>query len=1175
MSSTAVIHTFQDRVRRATAKHVQIQEKAQQSSLPRLIQIVELLRLQQVAENTESNATLHTSILVDLPATQRSEIAFPKTDRVLFANNYDSPFDFDGPQRRLMRKYCNIWDDFFSGEIYLSWREGRAWELCCYGVQGCGKSTLAAAIVADLKQFYDKNAIIVSLFLDVCSKQGFKIYQTPKLDPISALRYNILRQIKVFKSASPQHTPPLDAEQDVVVKGRTLLDQLDLEFKSLSLEDPSFQAFFIVDGLDRCPREIATAYLKEIARLGGRVLTTREHVVSRSSQKYCDVDGCDSKWVWIHYHCQGCGPDIDFDICWTCYKEGYTCENHGAQFTENYKYISQPLTNLNHSGISKYIQWEIERELSSSSVLREMMESEGFMERFTDAIAAKAGGALIIARIYMNYLIQKQRPNDLLETLTHVFEPEAAYFASLMSRINQQHARDRTLALVSIQIISSACSESMRGHITYPELVAALQLRLPSNANIESAEELCRICQSMVGVAGDDEIVKPFHQDLEIYLYEECTKCFLGVEVDMASLCLASIRLAIPYVNLSPTEENGVKECFERDPFLAYAVQSLGCHLSKTPSTEAWQTAVELLTDERDLNSYLLLACLSPKQTAPAFILWPGSSPLHFLAFYGLTEGLKYLQDSIAGILNALDPVYGRTPLFVAIERRQDDFLAELLELGADTRILNGSKASALYEATGCIDSNAFDLLMQKDAWRGFENTLGQLMVRAADLQQPQRLHQLVTLANAHVEKLDDEWHTVLIRCVHATNEECISCLVQCLDLQWDRPNDSGENILHVAAKSSLGALKKMLTATPESVRLSMLDSRVLSSGKTTLMLAVENLGGDSVEAVRFLSQAGADLEIPDDNGRRLSHYASRIDNKGTLLDFLYEQEVNFEHVDGNGWTPLHVACCCGSAVAAHKLLDYGVRKDIEDCAGNTPAMVAKYYGELENLNADELLTYDLPKLRDTTPEQPLWSLVLTQVDGIDPGVLQKPDAAIRATDVYNGNTALHYAAVWDKFETTSLLLEDGRIDINARNADGHTALSLYCRRDSDPDPEMVDLLLTHGADCDLVIDSEKDPLQAVAERKLWDAALTIMGHRKTPPPPELDLRILLNEAVKHGRRDSIEKLLELGANVLHHDEDGRLPVQAAEDFQPGSDIVSLLQEYQFSTLSRLCTAVH
>lgn len=1176
MSSTTVIHSFQDRVRRAYAQNVQTQERTQTSSLPRLLNIVELLRLQQLAENAKVKPKSRPSTPARLLAKQKLEPAYSGTNRV-FAKDYISPFDFSRPQRRLMRKYCSIWDDFFSDEVYICWREGRSWELCCYGEPGCGKSTLAAAIVADLEQVYDDgSAMVVPLFLDERTGQRFKIYQTPDLDPVSALRYNILRQINNFKSERGQTlrtTSSSEAEQNANVSVRTVLDQLDHEMQSLFLGKPEFQVFFIVDGLDRCPREITSAYLKEISRLGGRILTTREQPVEQGDHRYCDVEGCESGWVWIYYQCQGCGPNAGFDICWTCYKGGFKCHDHGAQFRESYERVGRSLSALCRDGISKYIQWEIQRELSSTPAGKEMIETRDFMEKLTDLVTKKAAGVLVIARIYMDYLVQKQSPNELLETLSHVFKPEALYFGKLMYRIDQQPTRDRTLALVSAQIISMAYAESTRQHITYSELVAALQFQVPTEAPIESVEELCRICQCIIAVSADDGSVIPFHEDLAIYLYEECSKSFLGLEVDMASLCLVSIRLALPHVNYSSAGVNGVKECFERDPFLAYALQSWGYHLRKKPTTEMLKKAIELLTDERDLNSYLLLACLSPNQATPAFNLWPGSTSLHVLAFFGLTDGLILLQGRIHTLKDVQDPVDGKTPLIVAIEQQNYDFVAQLLDLGADTGVLPKDQNSALYSAIGLEDSQVFDALMRYDAWRGIEHSFGRLMVRAAECQQPQILRQLISLSIAHIQKLDEEWHTVLIRCVQSTSEECITCVVQCPDMQWDRRNDEGENILHVAARSNLFVLSKVLTATPKDLQLSMINARVESSGKTVVMLATESLGDNYLEAVRLLVEAGADLKIADNVGRQLAHYAARLDDTGDFLDFLFQQKVNLECKDCNGWTPLHIACCFGSTEAVRKLLECGVKEDVEDCSGHTAPMVAELYGRLEELNATETLVCDPRMAQATDLDRPFWSLVCTKDDAVDIEVSEKPNKTLLATETYHGNTALHCAAGADHIEIVRLLLEDGRIDINAKNLDGHTALSLHCKRYEGPNPTMIEMLLSKGADCDLVIDPAKDPLQAAMEWESWDAALLIMDHRKTPPTADLDLQALLNEAIKGGRRSSIEKLLSLGANVLQHDRDGRLPAQTAEDCQD-SDIRSMLENYQFATLTRLCPEV-
>lgn len=159
------------------------------------------------------------------------------------------------------------------------------------------------------------------------------------------------------------------------------------------------------------------------------------------------------------------------------------------------------------------------------------------------------------------------------------------------------------------------------------------------------------------------------------------------------------------------------------------------------------------------------------------------------------------------------------------------------------------------------------------------------------------------------------------------------------------------------------------------------------------------------------------------------------------------------------------------------------------------------------------------------------------------------------------GNTPLHIAALHNQVEIAALLLANGA-DVNARNnpdarevtaamyyhktAYGETPLALALL--SFHHKEMVELLLTHGADPNAFVHIQVTPLHRAVERDLLYDVELLLANGADPDVINLSGSTSVQWAVMHGQTRILELLLDNGANPNPRDGAGHTPMYWAEN---------------------------
>lgn len=107
------------------------------------------------------------------------------------------------------------------------------------------------------------------------------------------------------------------------------------------------------------------------------------------------------------------------------------------------------------------------------------------------------------------------------------------------------------------------------------------------------------------------------------------------------------------------------------------------------------------------------------------------------------------------------------------------------------------------------------------------------------------------------------------------------------------------------------------------------------------------------VEIMDFLIKNGADLNMKDESGWSLLHYAARRNN-GKALAVLLKAGANVNIKNNEGETPLHIASQGKRFSAVRVLLKHGADVDIVDNKGLTPIKRAEHPTTLALLSSDQ-----------------------------------------------------------------------------------------------------------------------------------------------------------------------------------------------------------------------------
>ncbi len=395
--------------------------------------------------------------------------------------------------------------------------------------------------------------------------------------------------------------------------------------------------------------------------------------------------------------------------------------------------------------------------------------------------------------------------------------------------------------------------------------------------------------------------------------------------------------------------------------------------------------------------------------------------------------------------VNAMDRVFGVTPLASAALLGQLQTVELLIKKGADVNRKNRDGATALHAAAFLGHPDLVQLLIDNGADVNAENYEGETPLNVATV----------------------DWETT----------EYIVGMLQ-IDIDEDR------------VKSGRARVVKLLNQ--HGAHLGKGEAN--SSGDELCEAAA---AGD-IEAVKAQMIKGADPNARDNEIGATPLTWATLFNRVEVAEFLIQKGANVNAKNRDGATPLHAAAFLGHADIAALLIKKGADVSARNDKGESPLDVSRVDWEITRLIASWLdieldqnevnagRTAVVEMLRQHSPE-PGASDTLRLGDDICSAVrrgniesvksLLAKGADPNAGDTEFGVNPLSWAAMLGKTEIAEFLIQKGA-DVNARNRDGGTALHGAAFLGH---ADIAKLLIREGADVNAANDKGETSLYVLA----------------------------------------------------------------------------------------------
>ena len=472
----------------------------------------------------------------------------------------------------------------------------------------------------------------------------------------------------------------------------------------------------------------------------------------------------------------------------------------------------------------------------------------------------------------------------------------------------------------------------------------------------------------------------------------------------------------------------------------------------------------------------------------------------------------------------------GKSPLVTAVENGDLDSVKVLLKYTPNTDVRKGlslSAANGYTDILRCFIENGADI----NACGTYHNCTPLML--AIENGHANAVNVLLQYG-ANVALTDDSGFTALhYACEYNGSPEVLSFLIS--------------NGADVDARSSYNPV---FSVPSENGYADMKAARVRTvntssdNGVTPLMIAARE---SHLNVVTFLVREGADVSLPDYDGRTAVHCAvGSSDNSCEILSCLIENgaDINKRRMDNQ--TPLMVAVEKGLVSVATFLIEHGADVDLQNENGNTALHYALYGSDV----SCEILSCLIGSGAD--------------VNGVN---------KVK-------HTPLMIAAKRGHLNALTLLIKHGAHDVDLRDSDGYTALH-YAVYGSDISCEILSSLIGIGADVNARTNNRDTPLMIAAKKGHVNAVTSLVkcganvDLQDKDGQTALDLALYGSDvsseilscligsgadvnartnnrgtplmiAAENGHINAVTSLVKCGANVDLQDEDGQTALHYA-----------------------------
>lgn len=499
--------------------------------------------------------------------------------------------------------------------------------------------------------------------------------------------------------------------------------------------------------------------------------------------------------------------------------------------------------------------------------------------------------------------------------------------------------------------------------------------------------------------------------------------------------------------------------------------------------------------------------------------------------------------------------------ILAAAQGGKEASLRMLLERGVDVNLKGVNNETALHIAARNGSLACLKLLLEHGAAPNAVMTNGVTPAHLAARFSGLGALEVLEAKGADLLALDNEGRSTLSYAAETNKNDVTEWLAQ-KGVSWDP--------VSAAQSNKLDVLEAKRVALPVG---QTLFSDTNATGRTLLHDAVKR--GDKAR-VQYLLDNGAVLEARDKYDRTALHWAASR-GQTEIATLLLERGAEINPPDGlDSWTPLHIALHFERSEIVKLLLEKNPVLNAGSVTGATPLHIAAKSGHLEfvtlllNAGADANLT---DKYGNLPLHHALEALASQKGDEFFEGLSRRERPEVEF-DGYSGDQNDMYRTPQGPpivRKCAQLLLEKTR-DVNLVPAGHASALHTVVGK---LDVEMVDALLTRGANPNATGWENERPLHYISEYSGWNRDEDRKKERNElrwsiadkllKKGAEIEAANVhgwtpLHRSIERGDQEYAGFLLEHGAKLTVRDLNGRTPLLVAALYD-SAEMVSFLNE--------------
>ena len=507
-----------------------------------------------------------------------------------------------------------------------------------------------------------------------------------------------------------------------------------------------------------------------------------------------------------------------------------------------------------------------------------------------------------------------------------------------------------------------------------------------------SAEDIIAVCQSLIALDVESNVVRFAHFTVQEFLTEKYTHYKLLPRKELSKVCVTCLTLDV--FETGPTDEEAFYRRAETHLCYEYAVKCWG-YFTRGDGENDPEIHSALLKLFKSAPKRAVLRQQALLLQAPEWHqdkIWSLSvselsawMPIHIIAHEGLSilffnfaspaynevsipkldrlETNSRSQEIDGGTIQSRDN-YGSTAFIEAAKSGYIDMVELLLECGADIEAKDDYGQTSLIWAAENGNAEVLKQLLEAGADVEAKNNRGlRSLILAVKIGHAEVVKQLLE-AGADIEAKDDDGWTPLF---WAARNRYIEMVKQLLEAGADiesKDDDGWTPLFWAATLRHTEMVKQLLEAGAD---IEAKDHR----GQTSLLWAAKN---GHAEVVKQLLEAGAEIEAKDYGGQTLPRWIANNGHAEVVKQLL--EGVDIEAKEEDGLTSLLSAAWNGHAEVVKHLLNAGADIEAKDDNGLTSLLLAALYGHAEvvkqllEAGADSALVRRVRKGRNEAVDQ-------------------------------------------------------------------------------------------------------------------------------------------------------------------------------------------------------------